>query len=351
MEKRPLSGSTPYQSINQKCKNEIDRQIPLIPQIYLQATLVVVWLGRSDADTAQVSGLVAAHDKIDAFWATVLQGPGSAGIALTAHEASMLSELYKRSWFCRVWTLQEMLMPRNTIGLCGPYELDIAAAAMNAGYMLQGSGRYHQMISFRDLKVDQSSITGTQGSACISAWTTLTWPGGGFGGRALLRCPIIDFRMQIPKTFKWLLSLELLVHEARSRQCTKLRDRIVAPLTFASNEMFTPKEVDSFHTISEDARAILDCKDSATVLYRRFTSFMIGAMGNLDILSRCSYMGEIEQDGQMDSEIFTLPSWVPRFNEPSALSLIDSLLRPNSTLLVSLGPTLGQYNKIPMMQY
>lgn len=314
-------------SINQKCTNEVNRQIPLIPQIYFQATLVVVWLGHSDADTAEVSKLLAAHEKNDAFWASVLQMPARYGTVLTVREVSVLSELCSRTWFHRVWTLQEMLMPHNTIGLCGPYEIDIAAAAIYAGYMLQNLAPYHLMNGSLDPKVDQSQLTGIQGAACISAWMTLTWPGGGFGGRALLRYPSMDYKRQIPNTFKWLVSLELLVHEARSRQCTKLRDKILAPLTFALNGMFTPKEIDSFHTLAEVAQTMLDCKISAAVLYRRFTSFMIRAMGNLDILSRCSYIGESQQDGQTDSEISTLPSWVPRFNEPPALSLIDSLLR------------------------
>lgn len=75
----------------------------------------------------------------------------------------------------------------------------------------------------------------------------------------MLRYPSIDYRMRIPETFRWLVLFEHLVDEARARQCTKLRDKIVAPLTFALNGMFTLKETESFHIVAQDAQAMLVC--------------------------------------------------------------------------------------------
>ena len=40
---------------------------------------------------------------------------------------------------------------------------------------------------------------------------------GGFGARAFLRYPDIDYNNKVPGLFKWLVTLELFVHEVRQR--------------------------------------------------------------------------------------------------------------------------------------
>jgi len=39
--------------------------------------------------------------------------------------------------------------------------------------------------------------------------------------------------IRIPRIFKWLVALEVLVHEMRQRECSDWKDKIMAPLAFA----------------------------------------------------------------------------------------------------------------------
>jgi hypothetical protein len=157
-------------------------------------------------------------------------------------------------------------------------------------------------------------------AASIAAWMGCTWPSGGFGSRAFLRYRSIDYESKIPRTFKWLIALELLVHETRQRECSKAKDRIIAPLAFAMHEKFVP-ELDNFRLL-EAGMSILGYSLSMKELYCRFTHFMINSMASLDILSRAHR----NDDGQDKDSELSLPSWVPPFHIAGSNSLIDELL-------------------------
>ena len=116
------------------------------------------------------------------------------------------------------------------------------------------------------------------------------------------------------------MALELLVHEAKQRECSKANDRIIAPLEFALHEKFL-QDRERFRGVEiEIQRIISGCQSISTQeLYCRFTHFMISKMGNLDILSRAH--GEQDTNLELD-----LPSWVPPFHTAGSTSLIDELL-------------------------
>jgi hypothetical protein len=152
-----------------------------------------------------------------------------------------------------------------------------------------------------------------------------TYPASGFGERAFLRYHEIDYKQIVPPTYKWLVSLELLVHEARQRECTNPKDRIIAPLAFAMQKTFL-SEVENFTALEIEIQRILSsCQSISTQeLYCRFTHFMISSMGNLDILSR-THRNDEYKDEDTDLGI-QLPSWVPPFHRAGSTSLIDELL-------------------------
>ncbi|KAE8360898.1 hypothetical protein BDV27DRAFT_161219 [Aspergillus caelatus] len=243
-----------------------------------------------------------------------------------------LAILFRRKWFNRVWTLQEVLLATNTKCLCGPHELDIGTACMVAALLVRSvsSNRATSDMSggFGELSIGQLG-----GAACISAWLGLTWSGSGFGSRALLRYPKIDLKEEIPRKLKWLVALELLVHESRQRSCSKLEDKVLAPLAFALRENFAPNNPD-FLSLATEARRIIGYRFPITELYSKFTRFMLHSMGNLDILSR-THRDVIPTD---TTEELKLPSWVPQFHQAGMTSLIDDLFFTQYNAAEHLGP-------------
>lgn len=170
-------------------------------------------------------------------------------------------------------------------------------------------------------------------TSCISAWLGLKRPASGFGSRALLRYPKIDHKDEIPRTFKLLVALELLVHEARHRNCSNLEVKVLAPLAFALYERFMPHD-SNFSHIETKARDLLDHGVPVAKLFLKFKLFMIESMESLDILSRLQ-----SDNGQIESvQGPKLPSWVPSFQKVGTSSLIDDLLLTQYEAARYLGP-------------
>ncbi|KAH7459133.1 hypothetical protein FOMA001_g20262 [Fusarium oxysporum f. sp. matthiolae] len=319
--------------INQNDGKERNHQLSLMPRIYCDASWVIIWLGKDDATTCD------AVQCLDSFQHDLVMGSmvNCQDVAkllrsIPNRQKQALNLLFRRRWFTRVWTLQEVLLPTRTRCLCGPYQLDIEAACLLAALSLRviSSDRATAGL-FEDL--DELLISQLGSASCVIAWHGTTGPAGGFGSRALLRYPEIDYKMEIPRTVKWLVALELFVHEARHRNCSKLEDKILAPLAFALHEQFTPDTSD-YIPLRRNVRRIIDCQIPVTELYLKFTRFMIDSMANLDILSRA------HRDFPLNdaTEELDLPSWVPRFHEAGRTSLIDDILFSQYNAAAHLGP-------------
>jgi hypothetical protein len=321
--------------IDQKNKEELNHQLSLMSRIYFDATWVIVWLGKDDATTHEAAQCLDG-----------LERAGSLVVQSTSHYETAIESLHsiprqsryaivlllRRKWFNRVWTLQEALLPIRVRCFCGPHELDIGTMCRFAAlsFEIASSG---QATSEVPNYPDELPLCQISGAACISAWHGSTSPGGGFGSRALLRYPKIDYRMEYSRTFKWLIALELYTHEARQRNCSQLEDKILAPLTFALHEKFAP-ESPEFLSVKREARGILDCRLPVSDLYLKFTRFMIDSMDNLDVLSR-AHRDILHHDPMKEPN---LPSWVPPFHEVGTTSLLDDLLFTRYDAAIHLGP-------------
>lgn len=111
--------------IDQSNDKEKGQQIPLMRNIYTSARVTYFWLGEAGKDT----------DKAMDFLSTSLLVTGASGVVgvlrataiillrvltfqLCPHQAG-LEDIFSRPWIERLWTLQECLLPRNGIIICG----------------------------------------------------------------------------------------------------------------------------------------------------------------------------------------------------------------------------------------
>ena len=312
--------------IDQSNETEKTRQIMLMREIYFQANSVIVWLGKSD-ETSDEAIQVIENCREDAL--LYLMSMPTASHAETMDETAFITPLsasrriavanfFLRTWFSRVWTLQEVLLTNKAVGYCGTTTLIISDAALVAAALV----RSEVSISSKHL-VDTPKITTAirqvQSAALIGAYVSSAWRGGGFGSRALFRYPRIDHKMQVSNTDKWLIALELLVDETRSRCSTEAKDKIIAPLTFAMHSNFIPDS--AIEKFGIGINKIFDLDQSTISTYCNFTAFMIDSMRSLDILSRID-----RHCLSKSNEDVKTPSWVPNFNFVGTTSLIDNLL-------------------------
>ncbi|KAH8646905.1 heterokaryon incompatibility protein-domain-containing protein [Xylariales sp. PMI_506] len=97
--------------IDQDDKAETARQIPLMPHIYTYASEVVVWLGQSKT-AALATSLVNRLFLINRMQAT---SRNTYSYEIPTNAASALEDMLRRSWFTRVWVVQEVVLPKGRI--------------------------------------------------------------------------------------------------------------------------------------------------------------------------------------------------------------------------------------------
>ena len=105
--------------INQADPEERGQQIQLMREIYSQAKKVIVWLGREQDDSTlalqTMHRLILDH----------LKGGGKHGPTLEAinklddTESDAIKHLFQRSWWSRLWTVQEVVLAKEIEVICG----------------------------------------------------------------------------------------------------------------------------------------------------------------------------------------------------------------------------------------
>jgi hypothetical protein len=323
--------------INQKDNDEKSQQIKLMSDLYSTASWVIIWLGKSDPTSDEAIGLIGTG--LDASFMSLMaqayQTPSnehaSTGMqfeSLTPQKWQAIANLLLRKWFSRLWTLQEILLPTRTIAICGSQRFHIDEATLLAAALLR-TNRHLSMFNIARPAQTARATARLYAAASIGAWLGCSWAGGGFGTRAFLRYPKIDYELKIPRIFKWLVALEVLVHETRQRECSDSKDKIIAPLAFAMK--YAP--TGGYGQLEGCIKDLLDYLKSTDGLYRKFTRFMIDSMSNLDILSRVDRYNGVKYENELN-----LPSWVPYFNVAGTSSLIDDLLFTKFDAAKYLGP-------------
>jgi hypothetical protein len=198
-------------SINQDNPDEKAHQVELMAEIYKAASQVVIWLGLHDSGTAAAWRLI---DKILTQLKT--SGKGSASQSIKYPPAQdpgwdSVRALLTRPWFFRVWTFQEIVLAKEALLVCGPYEL-----SWGQFDLFLGTTRSH----FRRLTVEQMRLSGVE-----DGWLDI------YTAREALHQPSAIVPVVDPDEPSVLQLLACLRH----RQATDPRDKVYALLSLAKD--------------------------------------------------------------------------------------------------------------------
>lgn len=160
--------------VNQHDIAERNQQVSIMRQIYAHALRVDVWLGPSDADTAEATKLIDGialkcclstyGEGNRAWWIEQLKRENDPRrvlptIALTglphpsAHPWLAMKQYYNRAWFGRVWVIREVQASLEVRVLCGGHAIEWESVVLAACWMV-----YAQDLAVRSLFWDSRGI-------------------------------------------------------------------------------------------------------------------------------------------------------------------------------------------------
>lgn len=272
--------------INQRDDAEKGVQVNMMGDIFRAASRVVVWLGKSSyatdlalrkADPFFTDDFNITLDKSSAWMAV-----STVSTALVAFEA--LSWVLSRSWFGRVWTLQETALARKKVYLLGSQEVPFDKFLL---VDLQGTLDSALMAMDRITKRLRSRVAGL-----IFAHNARKLLASGRG-----------------------VTLETAVTEARNRRSVDGRDKLFGVLSLCDPEDASGLAVDYQKSVQE-----VFCECAAALLRSKHTGLsllsLVGQIRHGCDLSYAFHTGYINLFEPDTGFVTDLPSWVPDLSAP-----------------------------------
>jgi Heterokaryon incompatibility protein (HET) len=111
--------------INQEDIDERGKQVRLMGSIYANAAQVMVWLGEEDGDTKlafeALRNLAASHRQS-------LNESSGYGTIIDVDNAQLgaIKRILERPWFSRTWTLQEVVLAKDALFVCGNEQISFS---------------------------------------------------------------------------------------------------------------------------------------------------------------------------------------------------------------------------------
>ena len=251
--------------INQGDDVEKSHQVLLMRDIYANATRVLAWIGKPDS----LSGL--AFDTLTRFAAHDGTPNGSAcqNILDTAAEErrAAIKLLIERSYFERVWVIQELVVAKIATIFCGSFSM-----------------------AFDDFHLAVERMTGSGFYQLSTATTNITYLGD--WRSHYLEIVTSGRREEREEILGWRLFVD-----SRDRKATDLRDKIYSLSGIAYEELAAGIKVDYSHD------------NPVERVYTDFTKLVLNSRPNLRVLS--AVIGPRRADSML-----LLPSWVPDWSQP-----------------------------------
>ncbi|KAF2723067.1 hypothetical protein K431DRAFT_283232 [Polychaeton citri CBS 116435] len=127
-------------------QNDVERgyQVNLMSDIYSQAVKVIIWLGLEDEHALPAFQLMEAlsqqpRGELLAITESTLATDQSLGEGFNdISRWKSLARFFCRSWFTRAWVVQEALLARQILVLCGQHEIEWEKVAHVSGFLATG---------------------------------------------------------------------------------------------------------------------------------------------------------------------------------------------------------------------
>lgn len=273
--------------INQDDLEERALQVRIMDKIYSQAAETIVWLGAADEYTpAAVDTIrrVAAYptaafvqSEVNPFRRQDPEDYAQSNLPYTSWmDWCSLAALLKRQWFSRLWIIQETILSRNLVLLCGEHQIawiDLVRAARNIEARCQALG-WSPSTMF--LQIHEVAVPLEHNLLRLAEWRDHYHDKGASNPNA------------------WRFTLENLVYDTWVFNSTDPRDKIYGVLGLVNPEV--------------RATWVIDYQSSPEEVYAIATRRIIEQSRSLRILS-------CVQDASKRT-IATYPSWVPDYNLP-----------------------------------
>ena len=317
--------------INQQDKDEVNQQLALMSRIYGQASHTFFWLGGELESSERVaSHLQEFHHALprwfqneQGFRRDVVKfdlrsqkqdGYRQFGLTPISYEGwSDIVAFLNRSWFFRVWILQEAILSRHGVFLCGQIQTPVELL-LGARMFLGESGWYDQALSMlSDVYQRHSTSTRDQKAAAKESG------GGGAQARLYETSPLDGVKQSNPhvmliaeksrlKTHRdndywsfldessWSsggLPLEKLLITTRIHGAFEPKDKVFALLSISGN---------ATQSMLTDFQLNYNVKPPEVYIYT--ARYILQKKKNLSILSHIS----------ADTSTMEIPSWVPDFS-------------------------------------
>jgi hypothetical protein len=294
--------------INQADLGERNSQVAMMQEIYSKAAGTLIWLGRQDKFSLQavplikqlseVADLYLPEDEEITYDMMLSTGQlhdeeffSSAGITpLTPLDWNSISSFFSRSWFHRLWTVQELVMGKNDskLILCGDTSLsleDISGFIQLA--VVKGWVNALRLLEFSR---SQNFNTGASLGIEISLGMGAIYEASRESNMSGMLQHLFSYRdgeSFLGAKFAWMLNV------CRQKKATDERDRI-----FASSGMISQyRKPGSWHLLGPDY------SKSTEDVFTDASKFILQSLGNLSWLS-------FVQDRSLRVHE-NLPSWVP----------------------------------------
>ena len=274
--------------IDQNDDKDKETQVQRMGQIYSRARRVLIWLGEDVQDTRGAIGSIKQLDfhfkalyrkrhitnLLPAFgtWTAVFSDALPTSKVPADFEWGPVLRLLERPWFLRTWIIQEAVLGRRVIVICGTDAVDWKTFER----VCQGIGLYQTSSAIipgynRNYKINEAVKTlmiarEERNAIFLKRWFTR-------------------------KEFTKMMDL---LNESLDFQCSDKRDKIFGLLGIATD------------TGSEDEEIKPDYESNIEEVYRRFVMWEIKKNHSLRSLSCAS---------NRSKSVYVLPSWVPDFSQ------------------------------------
>ncbi|KAL7780894.1 HET domain-containing protein [Trichoderma afarasin] len=95
---------------------EQNQQVNLMANIYRQAKKVTIWLGKADEHTDRACSFI---QKFARSWASGTDHQAIVDELKQSAQLSALASFFNRTWFTRVWVVQEVVLSQTATMICG----------------------------------------------------------------------------------------------------------------------------------------------------------------------------------------------------------------------------------------